>query len=482
MKPGRSPSRTVRQFVGCCGDYAWVGQLESVWDDAIRRGHENRRTIELARRHCLNIEFVQSGGQGMVEAETGLPVNTRQVRCPVAIGPMSANLTWIASEFYQDHCIGYSLRRPTGDVPNLATVVEERAGKAAQQAGLEADKISRAREQWSARVEVRRAIAATGGEAMADAIDNMAILDQEPGIATELADRNAARERLVALAERAPWVFTQEVVTLALDLVTGGVALEMLDPLRRLAGNRREFAEGVLHAALATLRRGPNIGAGRCVADFADLLRTGAIDEQVCRSLVLLAGELRRDRFGNWRPNQAADPTGLRAIAGIVPELLAMVLHRMLPPPIRSLRLILPKPGLIRRAATSSDRAAAAGAIRKMAETHPDLAARMTSTLILNLGAPPDDSDEDPALPAIAHALAVMLVLGIGDVVRAAEEAGRYGGEQLREPLFGIFTRVAGPARSGSAVARARGPDAGYCQTRRRHERAVLHWVSAIVW
>jgi hypothetical protein len=78
-----------------------------------------------------------------------------------------------------------------------------------------------------------------------------------------------------------------------------------------------------------------------------------------------------------------------------------------------------------------------------LAATHPDLAARMTFTLILNLGAPPDDSDDDPALPAIAHALAVMLVLGIGDVVRAAEEAGRYGGGRLREPLFGVFTRAA---------------------------------------
>jgi hypothetical protein len=143
-------------------------------------------------------------------------------------------------------------------------------------------------------------------------------------------------------------VFTQEVVTLALDLVTGGVALEVLDPLRRLAGNRREFAEAVLYAALAALRRGPNIGAGRCVADFGDLLPAGVIDEQVCRSLVLLAGEPRRDRFGNWRPTQAADPTGLRAIAGRVPELLAAVLRRMLPPPVRSLRLILPKPGLVR--------------------------------------------------------------------------------------------------------------------------------------
>jgi hypothetical protein len=166
-------------IVGCCGDDDSVGNFQSSWDDAIRRGHENQRTIELARRHCLNMKFVESGGRGMVEAETGLPVNMRQVRCPVAIGPMSANLSWIAGDFYQNHCIGCALRRPTGDVPNLATVAEERAACAAERAALEADVVSRAREQWSAREEIRRALAASGGEAMADAIANIG--DSRPG-------------------------------------------------------------------------------------------------------------------------------------------------------------------------------------------------------------------------------------------------------------------------------------------------------------
>jgi hypothetical protein len=36
-------------------------------DDAIRIGQENRQTLELARRHCLNMQFVEAGGRGMAE-------------------------------------------------------------------------------------------------------------------------------------------------------------------------------------------------------------------------------------------------------------------------------------------------------------------------------------------------------------------------------------------------------------------------------
>jgi hypothetical protein len=55
-------------------------------DDAIRIGHENRQTLELARRHCLNMQFVEAGGRDMAEEATGLPISMRQVRCPVAFG------------------------------------------------------------------------------------------------------------------------------------------------------------------------------------------------------------------------------------------------------------------------------------------------------------------------------------------------------------------------------------------------------------
>jgi hypothetical protein len=256
-----------------------------MWDEAVRMGRENQQIIEFARRHCLNMEFVQSGGRGMVEEQTGLPVDMRQIRCPVAFGGMASNLSLIIDDFYRDHCVGCVRHRPTGEVPNLATVIGGRNAEAARQAALRDAEVARAREQWRGRAELRRAVAASGGEAMADAVANIAVLDAEPGTDIEPAAREAARERLSALAERAPQVFTPEVVSLATDLIAVVVVTqELLDPLRRLASRRPEFAVGVLRAALRALRGGPVVQAGRCVADLAKLLSIRDVDEQVCRS------------------------------------------------------------------------------------------------------------------------------------------------------------------------------------------------------
>lgn len=421
-----------------------MSRSEQVWDDAIRIGRENQQTLELARRHCLNMRFVESGGRGMAEEATGLPINTRQVRCPVAFGAESMNLSGIAGMFYEDHCVGCSMRRPTGEVPNLATVMEARAAEDARQAAQRDAEVERARQQWASRAERRRTIAASGGEAMADAVTNVGLLDAEPGSEPDRAEQTAARERLAALADRAPEVFTDEVVALAVELVADvGVVPELLEPLRRLAGRRREFAEPVLRAALAALSRGPVTAAGRCVADFPELLSAAALDEQVCRSLVLLAGAPRRDSIGRSRPSQTADPTGLRAATGIAPGAVTAVLRRLLPPPTPPRSLIVPTPEPPRPVVTDFERAAAGAAIAALIPTHPNVAEQMIPTLILDLGVPAEDRYDDPALPAVGRALAVMLLLGVGDVLAAAEDAGRTGSPEFRKALFGLFHRAA---------------------------------------
>ena len=52
-------------------------------------GHQNARIIELAANHCRHMRFVEFGGRGMLEEMSGLPLNSRRVECPVAIGNMS---------------------------------------------------------------------------------------------------------------------------------------------------------------------------------------------------------------------------------------------------------------------------------------------------------------------------------------------------------------------------------------------------------
>ncbi len=412
-----------------------------VWDDAVRMGRENQQTVEFARRHCLNMQFVESGGRGMAEEATGLPINMRQ--CPVAFGSMSGNLLAVAGQFYEDHCVGCSLRRPTGEFPNLATVMDERAAERSKQATRRDAAVERARLRWAARTERRQTVAASHGEAMADALANIGLLDAEPGGSVDPDEGAGAQARLSALADRDPQVFTEEVVLLAVELVAVvGVADELVDPLRRLARRRREIAPHVLRAALAALRRGPATAAGRCVADFPELVSPSDLDERVCHSLILLAGAPRRDGAGRSRPSQTADPTGLRAAAQVAPEAVTAVLRRLLPPPVPPQSLILLSPPPPWPVVTDYERAAAGAATTALVATHPKLAEQLIPTLILDLGVPAVDQFDDPALFAVGHALAVMLAVGVGDVVATAEDAGGHGSPELREALFRVFVRA----------------------------------------
>ena len=76
----------------------------------------------LAANHCRRMRFVESGGRGMLEELSGLPLNARRVECPVAIGNVSGmRLDYVTFGFYAEHCVGCDLRDPTGRLPNLGT-------------------------------------------------------------------------------------------------------------------------------------------------------------------------------------------------------------------------------------------------------------------------------------------------------------------------------------------------------------------------
>lgn len=420
-----------------------MGSTERVWDDAVRMGVRNREWVELARRHCLNMEFVASGGRGMAEEATGLPIDMRQVRCPVALGGMASNLPWVMTDFYRENCVGCAVRRPTGEVPNLATAVEEAdAATAAEEAAEEAD-LARRRGEWQRRADGRRSLASASGEAMAGVLRDVDVLDGDPASPAAPAERDAARARAAALADRAPALFSPEVVAACLAAVSSAGAIELLDALRRLAVARKEFAADVAGASIEALRAGPVAWAGRCVAELSAHVDPAAMDDNVCRSLILLAGAPERDRFGRSRPSRATDPTGLLAAAQAVPDRVQRVLASMLPPPPAASGLVLPRSAPPGAAVNAWERAAAAGAVRTLAPASPALAAALVRALVLDLAVDPDDEYDDPAVPAIQRTLAALLVLGVGDVAGVVDEAGRWGGKELGERLIRVLTVAA---------------------------------------
>jgi hypothetical protein len=56
-----------------------TSEIESAFEDAHAIGRANVWTIELARRHWLNMTFTkwEGGGQGMAEQLSRLPIDTR---------------------------------------------------------------------------------------------------------------------------------------------------------------------------------------------------------------------------------------------------------------------------------------------------------------------------------------------------------------------------------------------------------------------
>jgi len=401
-------------------------------------GLRNQQLIRLAAHHCTRMEFRQSGGRGMAEEARGLPINMREVRCPVAHGSMSSNLELIIPEFYREHCVGCHMRSPTGQVPNLATYVAEQDAVAAEAIAQEAQRVVALREEWTARGRARRALVSQVDDVMAAAVSDIALLDPEPGVDRDPASQDQALGRLRALAERAPLVFTQQVVAHAVELLAAGQASEsLLDPLRVVARARPEFAHQVVGTALAVLEVSASVPAGRCLADLFEQLKTEDVNDDVCRSLVILAGAPQSDGF--MRRPMANDPVGLIAVADLVRERLVRLLRSMLPGPAPAPELVLPPGAKPRDPATLFTVGSAAGAVRILSVTHPDLARELVKPAVLQLSSDEFDSYDDEGLPALQRALAVMLVGGVGDVVEAILSAGAGGSEELRERLMRVL-------------------------------------------
>lgn len=210
---------------------------DRAFDEAYERGRKNAEIIELARRHRVNMQFLESGGRGLAEEASGLPINMRRVHCPFGKpdNSMSMNLEWIAVDFYEENCEGCPHRRPTGGLPNLATLVEERR-EAAKRAEAEAStSIAAEHSAWQLRHEYRQAMRSNTTAAMSSAVADLAVIDHDPAARPGEEAIVAARRRLEALADRGPELFTEQVVGHISELVRSRGLLPLLGVLRRLA-------------------------------------------------------------------------------------------------------------------------------------------------------------------------------------------------------------------------------------------------------
>lgn len=402
-------------------------------------GHENARIMELAANHCRHMRFVESGGRGMLEEVSGLPLNSRRVECPVAIGNTSGmRLDYVTFGFYTEHCVGCDMRDPTGRLPTLQTEALARQQRAEAQEAERAEELRVRGVARAQRVERRRGLRVTADPATTGILDDLDVLDPDPAVDLDADATAAARRRLTTVAGRAADRFDERLIDELFDAVESVGLVELLEPLRHLTSRRPELAGRLVTAALTALRTFPSLEAGRCLTDHPDLVDAAAVDDGVIWAVVALAGSKTPGdhHFSGPTPVvQANDPGPLRVLADLCPDKLVARLGEMLPRP--AVTGIIMNPAHQPRQVSDLDRRAAAGTVEQLASTHLELAVRLLPNLAVSLSVPAEDSYDPGTVGTAERALARMFIAAPVRVAELLEDAGRHASEETRDGLVG---------------------------------------------
>ena len=194
---------------------------------AIEIGERNKEVIELATNWCAHLEVRQSGGIGLVEIQTGLPIGMRSFKCryATAAGLAGMDLETVALDFYDRNCADCKQRQPVR-LPNLSSLVAERdeaQRRASQDRALFAQKEA---EALAARAARRAELSRGCDPARAGIFSVLDALDRDPN------DHN--RQLVIATSKAGAQYFDTSVLEALYDLASAGgfhrseTALEVL--------------------------------------------------------------------------------------------------------------------------------------------------------------------------------------------------------------------------------------------------------------
>lgn len=182
-----------------------MDDFEDDYKKAIEAGQRNLRAKKLLSNWCFHAEFARSGGRGMIEAETGLPIGHMGVRCKFS--KKNSMHCWLledaAYDFYRNNCKDCLERVPVG-IPNIIEFVgprEESAEKrkiAREEEKKERGQKHAKRRQERAELRYELSLEETFVLDLLDELDQEGIGGDDP--------------RLEQLASLAPEVFTRRVI------------------------------------------------------------------------------------------------------------------------------------------------------------------------------------------------------------------------------------------------------------------------------
>ncbi len=355
-------------------------------EEAIAQGRRNQEIVDLIRRHCSHAHVEITGGVGIVEEMTGLPIGHRTVRCSHAALPTfsAMQLESVAIDFYEKNCMECAHRSATG-VPNLAThaatvrTKRQMADEGASEAQREAEQ--RLVEEDAGRRRHRAAIATGLAYGSARLID---LLDR---IDTEKRDPAAERE-LEGVARAAPELFTEPIIAALFKVARATQSASACEAIRQLAHHRSELKIEAAVLSIELLSSGPHTVAGKLLVEFGE----AASMEEVRRTIPALIS-LAADR----------DAPFARA-----PEIAPLMWAIQ-----RDLHGVLERIQLDLSSGSTWTRRAAADAARRVAGVEPGTAIGLATQLIDAIE--PGEYDEvtwpsESANPSISRALSACLV------------------------------------------------------------------------
>lgn len=409
--------------------------FDAHFDEAIARGKKNADVIRLAHNHCMRMEFVPFGGQGMLEPAVGLPINMRSIRCVKALGTTAGlELGSVARDFYKENCVGCELRSPSGQLPTLAGLMEAEERKEVEAALLAESEKADARVRREQRTRKRGALRVSADPAMERALHDLDVIDEfddESGA--------AALKRLTALARKAPDTFSDVVLREMLALVGIGRPT-VLKPMRILARTQTRWQRDVVDAALAVLETRAAEDPARVLVQFQDVTRPDDFTSSVVRSLLDVAYGPAEDDFGYSGVSRSSDPATLKLLADRASETLTELLEGMLPGPPSLSSLELP-PGSRPPTGTqdvSRSRRTAARAIAQLVAMDEPIAPRFVPALIRDL-LTSDDGLEGHPHAAAQRTLGLFIARGIGGAEEAWAATGENASDEQRGTLFRVW-------------------------------------------
>lgn len=174
-------------------------------EQAIKAGEKNRRIVQLIRNWCSHARILKTGGTGIVEMQTGLPIGHHAMACDYAAanGMATWDLADAALDFHDRNCVDCPHRKP-GGLPNLTSLLREREARVAKS---NAERAARERKA-AAELEARRA----ARQAMRSQLDTVAatVLDQLDSLDLERSEE--ARQQLLATGKLAPEFFASPII------------------------------------------------------------------------------------------------------------------------------------------------------------------------------------------------------------------------------------------------------------------------------